>query len=72
MLELTDVINRPNIYILLEPHVIFFKIKTNYLNKYKKIGIAPCMLSDHHELKQNINNKNRSFTNSWKLNTYYE
>jgi hypothetical protein len=40
------------------------------LNKYKKIEIIPCILSDHNALKLEINNKNKSknHTNSWKLN----
>jgi hypothetical protein len=40
------------------------------LSKYKKIEIIPCILSDHNELKLEINNKNSSekHANSWKLN----
>jgi exonuclease III len=30
------------------------------LSKYKKIGIIPCILSDHNALKLEINNKNNS------------
>jgi exonuclease III len=30
------------------------------LNKYKKIVIIPCILSDHNALKLEINNKNSS------------
>jgi hypothetical protein len=38
------------------------------LNKYKKIEIIPCILSDQNALKQQLNNKNNSRThaNSWK------
>jgi hypothetical protein len=40
------------------------------LNKYKKIEIFPCILSDHNALKLEINNKNNSkkHANNWKLN----
>jgi hypothetical protein len=40
------------------------------LNKYKKIEIIPCILSDHNVLKLEINNKNSSkkHANNWKLN----
>jgi hypothetical protein len=40
------------------------------LSKYKKIGIIPCILSDHNALKLEINNKNSSkkHANNWKLN----
>jgi hypothetical protein len=40
------------------------------LNKYKKIDIIPCILSDHNELKLEINNKNsrKKHANNWKLN----
>jgi exonuclease III len=33
------------------------------LNKYKKIEIIPCILSDHNALKLEINNKNNSKKN---------
>ncbi|EGV92247.1 Retrovirus-related Pol polyprotein LINE-1, partial [Cricetulus griseus] len=38
-------------------------------NTYKKIGIIPCVLSDHHALKIEIKNKSKckKSTNSWKL-----
>jgi hypothetical protein len=41
------------------------------LNKYKKIKIIPCILSDHNALKLEINNKNNSqkLANNWKLNS---
>ncbi|MGE9805011.1 hypothetical protein ACQP3L_30985, partial [Escherichia coli] len=29
------------------------------LNRYKKIGIIPCVLSDHHALKIEIKNKSK-------------
>jgi hypothetical protein len=40
------------------------------LSKYQKIGILPCILSDHDALKLELNNKNnsRKHANSWKLN----
>jgi hypothetical protein len=40
------------------------------LNRYKKIQVIPCILSDHHSLKTDINNmKNiRKLKNSWKPN----
>jgi hypothetical protein len=40
------------------------------LNKYKKIEIIPCILSDHSALKLELSNKNnsRKHAKSWKLN----
>ena len=36
----------------------------------KKIGVTPCILSDHHGLKLEFNNTTpRKPTNSWKLNS---
>jgi hypothetical protein len=35
------------------------------LNRFKEIGITPCILFDHHGLKWDINN--RKHTKSWKL-----
>jgi endonuclease/exonuclease/phosphatase family metal-dependent hydrolase len=29
------------------------------LSKYKKIGLIPCILSDHNTLKLELNNKNK-------------
>jgi hypothetical protein len=63
------------IYFLLAPHGTVFKMghtlrhKTS-LNRYTKIEITLCILSDHHdELKLDINNRNnRTLTDSWKLN----
>jgi hypothetical protein len=41
-----------------------------YLNRYKKIEIIPCILSDHHRLRLvfNSNKNNRKPTYTWKLN----
>ena len=38
-------------------------------NRYKKVEITPCILSNHHSFKLEIhNNRNkRKYTNSWKL-----
>lgn len=40
------------------------------LNRYKKIEIIPCTLSDHHRLRLvlNTNKNNRKHTYTWKLN----
>ena len=39
------------------------------LNRNKRIGVTPCVLSNHHGLKLEFNNTNcRKPTNSWKLN----
>jgi endonuclease/exonuclease/phosphatase family metal-dependent hydrolase len=37
------------------------------LNKYKKIEVTTCILSDHNALKPELNNKNnsRKHTNNW-------
>jgi exonuclease III len=42
------------------------------LSKYKKTEVTPCILSDHNELKLELNNKNnsRKYTNNWKLKTH--
>ena len=46
-------------------HIISHKTSTN---KYKKIEIITCSLSDHHGLRLNLNNKTtESPTYSWKL-----
>jgi hypothetical protein len=43
-------------------------LKTD-LNRYKKIEIIPCTLSDHNRLRLVFNNKNnRKQTHTWKLN----
>ena len=48
-------------------HIIGHKID---LNKYKKIEIIPCLLSDHYGIKVvfNSNKNNRKPTYMWKLN----
>ena len=40
------------------------------LDRYKKIKITPCILSDHHGLRLDFNNNRnkRKPTYSWKLN----
>jgi exonuclease III len=40
------------------------------LNKYKKIEIIPCILSDHNAIKLELNNKSsyRKYSNNWWLN----
>ena len=40
------------------------------LNRYKEIGIIPCILSNHHGLRLAVNNdkNNREPTYTWKLN----
>jgi hypothetical protein len=57
------------------PHGTFSKIDhilghKASLNKYKKIEIIPCILSDHNALKLELNNKDssRKHENNWKLN----
>ena len=58
-----------------EPHGTFSKInhiighKTG-LDRYKKIKMIPCILSDHHRLRLVFNNNknNRKPTYTWKLN----
>jgi hypothetical protein len=69
-MDLTDIYIEH--YIL--PHGTFFKIDhiighKTVLNKYKKIEITPCILSDHHRLRPVFNkNKNeRKPTYTWKL-----
>ena len=39
------------------------------LNQYQKIGIVPCIFSDHHALKLKLNHKKESGRNSntWRL-----
>ena len=48
-------------------HVLYHKAS---LNRWKKIEITPCILSDYHRLKLNINNKRteRKPIDSWKIN----
>jgi hypothetical protein len=40
------------------------------LNKYKKIEITSCILSDHNAIKLEFNNKrsSRKYSNTWRLN----
>jgi hypothetical protein len=39
------------------------------LNKYKKIEITPCILSDHTAIKLELNKINsRKYANNWRLN----
>jgi exonuclease III len=40
------------------------------LNKYKKIEITPCILSDHNTIKLEFNNNrsSRKYSNNWRLN----
>jgi hypothetical protein len=40
------------------------------LNKFKKIKITPCVISDHNGIKLDLNNKRkpRKYSNTWKLN----
>jgi exonuclease III len=57
-------------------HVIFCKIdhflghKTS-LNKFKKIEITPCIISDHISIKLDLDNKrnHRKYSNTWRLNS---
>jgi hypothetical protein len=41
------------------------------LNKFKKIIITPCIISDHNGIKLNVNNKRnpRKYSNTWRLNS---
>jgi exonuclease III len=57
------------------PHGTFFKIDhilvhKASLNKYKKIEITPCILSDHNAVKLELNNKSnsRKYANKRRLN----
>ena len=65
-------------YIISAPHGTFFKFddiiighKTG-LNRYKKIEIIPCILSDHHRLRLIFNNNinDRKPTFMWKLRLF--
>jgi exonuclease III len=40
------------------------------LNKYKKIEVTPCILSDHSTIKLELDNKSssRKYANKWRLN----
>jgi exonuclease III len=48
-------------------HIIGHKAS---LNKFKKIEITPCNISDHNGIKLDLNNKRnpRKYSNTWKLN----
>jgi hypothetical protein len=57
------------------PHGTFSKIDRIIghkisLNRYKKTEIIPCILSDHHGLRLDLNNNknNRKLAHPWKLN----
>jgi hypothetical protein len=59
----------------LAAHGTFYKIDhilghQESLNKYKKIEITPCILSDHNVIKLELDNKRSSkkYTNNWRLN----
>ena len=81
-MDLTDIYKtfHPNIkeyLFFFAPYGTFSRIdhisdhKAN-LNRYKKIEITHCNLSDHHGLKLyfNSNRNYRKSTNSWKLNNF--
>jgi endonuclease/exonuclease/phosphatase family metal-dependent hydrolase len=40
------------------------------VNKFKKIKITPCIISDHNGIKLDLNNKRnpRKYSNRWRLN----
>jgi exonuclease III len=40
------------------------------LNKFKKIEITPCIISDHNRIKLDLNNRRmpRKYSNTWKWN----
>jgi hypothetical protein len=67
-------INESTIYILLSSPWKFLQNRP-YLRaqsmsqKYKKIEITPCVLSDHNAIKLELNkSSNRKYTNNWRLN----
>jgi hypothetical protein len=41
------------------------------LNKFKKLKITPCILSNHKGIKLDLNNKRncRKYSNTWRLDT---
>jgi exonuclease III len=45
-------------------HILGHKVS---LNKFKKIEIIPCILSDHNRIKLDLNNKKkpREYSNTW-------
>jgi hypothetical protein len=80
-MHLTDIYRtfhpkQKNLTFFLAPLGTFYK--TDYiighktgLNRYKKIEIIPCILSDHHGLRLvfNSNKNNRKLTYTWKRNS---
>jgi hypothetical protein len=40
------------------------------LNKFKKIKITPCIITDHNRIKLDLNKKrgHRKYSNTWRLN----
>jgi hypothetical protein len=63
------------IHILSTVHGTFSKIDhilghNASLNKFKKIEITPCIISDHNGIKLDLNNKvnHRKYSHTWKLN----
>jgi hypothetical protein len=48
-------------------HILGYKAS---LNKFKKIKIAPCFISDHNGIKPDLNNKrnHRKYSNKWRMN----
>jgi hypothetical protein len=46
-------------------HILGHKVS---VNKYKKIEIIPCILSDHNALKLELKNNSRKYVNNWRLN----
>jgi hypothetical protein len=67
--------NNSTIYILLSSPWKFLQNRSYLrhkasLNKYMKIKITPCILSDHSAIKLELNSKNnsRKYTNNWSLN----
>jgi endonuclease/exonuclease/phosphatase family metal-dependent hydrolase len=44
------------------------------LNKFKKIKITPCIISDHNGIKLDLKNKRnpREYSNTWKLSNTAE
>jgi exonuclease III len=48
-------------------HILGHKVS---LNKFKKIEITPCIISDHDGIKLDLNNKRnpRKYSNTWRLN----
>jgi hypothetical protein len=49
-------------------HILGYKAS---INKYKKIEITPCTLSDHNVIKLELNNKrnSRKYSNTWRVTT---